>query len=118
MGGARYGGVWIRSRNNKWLLPPGVRFKMRITYTATGEGRLQVGFLGYPADPKRSQSKKIDNQSRLLKLEKEPKTVERILMSGDYEYMCPIIAHSGSGTVEVTEFSLEPLPPEKQSNKK
>ena len=113
MGGARYGGVWIRPRNNKWILPPGVRFKMHITYTATGEGTVRAGFYGYSADPKRSQSRKIDDQSLGMKLVNEPRTVEWILTSRNYEYMCPVILHSGAGTVEVTEFSLEPLPPKK-----
>ena len=91
---------------------------MRLTYSATGKGWIQAGFFGYPGDPKKRLSRKMDYQTARLKLEKEPKTVERILTSLNYEYMCPVILHSGSGTVEVTEFSLEPLPPEKYTNKK
>ena len=116
MGSPRNSGIWV-NRSNKWIVPPGVRFKMRITYTATGKGWLQAGFFGYLADPTQRPLLR-DYQSPRLKLETEPKTVERILMTKNYEYLCPVILHSGSGSVEVTEFSLEPLPPEKYTNKK
>ena len=111
MGSPRNSGVWA-DRRNKWILPPGVRFKMRITYSATGEGWLHAGFFGYLADPTKRPLLR-NYQAPRLKLEKEPKTVERILTTRNYEYMCPVILHSGSGTVEVTEYSLEPLPPKK-----
>lgn len=116
MGSPRNSGVWA-DRRNKWILPPGVRFKMRITYSATGEGWLHAGFFGYLADPTKQPFLR-NSQAPRLKLEKEPKTVERILTTRNYEYMCPVILHSGAGTVEVTEFSLETLPPKKTSNTK
>ena len=112
MGSLRNSGVWA-DRRNKWILPAGVRFKLRITYSATGKGRLGAGFFGYPCDRERKFLRKMDYQLARLQLEEKPKTVEKILTTQNHEFICPVILHTGTGTAEITEFSLEPLPPEK-----
>ena len=108
MGSWRYSGIWADSRN-KWILPPGVKLKLRVTYSATGEGFLHAGFFGYRCDRNGKKVRGINYQTVRLKVEKGVKTVEKILTTKTNEYVCPVFLHSGKGTATITEFSLTPV---------
>ncbi|MBQ6596739.1 MAG: hypothetical protein IJH79_04220, partial [Lentisphaeria bacterium] len=105
MGSMRYSGIWAGA-SNKWILPPGVMLKLRVTYSATGEGFLHAGFFGYRYGRDR---KLVDYQTTRMKVEKGVKTVEKILTTKTHEYVCPVFLHSGTGTATITEFSLTPV---------
>lgn len=109
MGSRRNSGIWVDRDSNKWFLPPGVRLKLRVTYSATGDGFLYAGFFGYRCDRNGKLLRGIDYQTTRLKVEKGVKTVERLLTTQNHEYICPVFLHSGTGTATITEFSLTPV---------
>ena len=108
MGSRRYSGIWA-DRSSKWILPPGVRLKLRVTYSATGDGFLYAGFFGYSCDRNGKLVRGINYQTPRMKVEKGVKTVEKILTTKTHEYVCPVFLHSGTGTATITEFSLTPV---------
>ena len=106
--GARYTGIIVTISGNRWIVPAGVKFKMRVR--VTGRGRFNAGLIAYPADH-RGVRLKVPMQYSLprFQLTGQPQVLETTLVQRAYGYCCPIITVEKDGYAEISEFSLVPV---------
>ena len=106
--GGRYGGLIVRLPENRWLLPKGVKFKMRIK--VAGKGLFNAGMICYPADARGVRTKeKMQYSMARFNLPAEPQVFEYIVEQKMFGYCCPYIYLEGAGTAEISGFSLTPI---------
>ena len=110
--GARSSGIIVPLTDSLWLLPKGVKFRMRAE--VTGKGLFCAGVICYPADfrGKRTKDKMLYSMQR-IKLNGNALSIDKNVAQGALGYCCPYIYIEGDGNVEIRKFSLVPVTPEK-----
>ena len=89
-------------------MPGGVKFKLRLT--VSGKGKINAGFLGYPADRRGVRTKqKMEYATPGFKLSGKPQTFEMVLTHKTQGFLSPFITVPPESEAEITEFSLTPV---------
>ncbi|MBQ6470688.1 MAG: DUF4838 domain-containing protein [Victivallales bacterium] len=108
-GGAKLTGIVVALEDSKWVLPQGVRFKMRVV--ASGKGTLNAGFMSYPSDAQGNRlPEKMQYSLPKFALTEEPAEWERVLTQKCLGYCCPFINVENDGFAVIHDFSLEAVP--------
>ena len=106
--GAKYSGTLVNIPDSRWLLPQGVKFKMRIK--VSGKGKLNAGIVSYPTDAHGVQTKeRFSTSMPLINLTDKPEVLEKNIEHKKFGYCCPYLRLNGDGYAEITEFSLTPI---------
>ncbi len=107
--GARYTGIWGHPLDNKWILPSGTTFRLRMK--VSGSGKFSAGILAYPVDENGSRMTKgpVTNGDISGNLTAEPKIFEKIITQEKRGLCAPIVRLNGDGEMKIHELSFEPV---------
>lgn len=106
--GGRVSGITVPIRDNFWIVPKGVKFKMRIR--VKGSGILSAGLLCYATDAKGTRlNRRVEYSVPRFKLNGKEQVFEKIVEQKVFGYACPYVVVGKNYWADISEFSLTPV---------